>query len=422
MRIAFVSQYYAPEPSRVPTSIARGLARRGHSVNVVTGFPNYPHGEIYPGYRQSLRHIESDGASIKVRRVPLVASHSGSGLMRAANYLSFMFSALLATRFTRGAAITYVYASQPTGALAALFWKLSRGTPYVMHVQDLWPDSITASNMVPDRVSSLIARAVGSMLRPLYAHASAVIAISPQMRSALIDRGADADRVHVIYNWSADETLHTGTPPSSAGCTVTYAGNMGSAQGLETAIHAARAVTPDLPGFRLLFVGTGTRVDALRRLAADLPSVEFRDRVPADQMPSIYAETSYQLVSLKNSAMLNGAVPSKLQASLAAGLPVICATPGDAPAIVDRARAGLVAPPGDVDALAAAFREAYHCPPNRYAEYAQCARAFYEQSLSESIGMTQLEALLVKGADGASTRRGADHDLHHDDEAEGRHT
>ena len=417
MKIAFISQYYAPEPSRVPTSVARGLAQRGHSVNVVTGFPNYPHGRIYPGYRQTLCHVEDDIAAIRVRRVPLVASHSESAPMRAANYLSFMVSSLLGTRFTRGADVTYVYASQPTGALAALVWKAVRGTPYVMHVQDLWPDSITASSMLPERAASWVERLAGTLLRPLYAHASAVVAISPQMRDALLERGADPDRVHVVYNWSSDEEPHPGTPPSSAGCTVTYAGNMGSAQGLETAIHAARAVASDLPGFRLLFVGAGTRVEALRDLADGLPNVEFRERVSADQMPSVYAETAFQLVSLKNSAMLRGAVPSKLQASLAAGLPVICAAPGDAPAIVERSGAGLVAPPGDVEALAAAFRDAYRCSASRYAEFSQNARVFYTQSLSASSGMNQLEDLLVRASRDSVAPGRARH--FQNDEAEG---
>lgn len=395
MRIAFVSQYYTPEPSRVPTSVSRGLAERGHSVRVVTGFPNYPSGKIYPGYRQSFSHVEDADGGITVRRVPLFASHSEHPVARMGNYLSFMFSALVATPFVKDADVTYVYASQPTGALCAMVWRKLRGTPYVMHVQDLWPDSVTASSMLPARVTKGASAVIETLLRPIYKNASAIVAISPQMRDALAERVPDPARVHVVYNWSADETPHPGIAPGpGTGCTVTYAGNMGAAQGLEVAVAAAKAVASELPGFRLLLVGSGTRVAALRDLAAGSPGIEFRDRVPANQMASIYSETSFQLVSLKDSAMLRGAVPSKLQASLAAGLPVICAAPGDAPEIVRAAGAGIVASPGDVESLADAFRAAYHCTTDKYREYAGSARRHYHEALSSTIGMTRLNSII----------------------------
>lgn len=399
MRIALLTQYYAPEPAKTPVSVARRMADRGHRVRVVTGFPNYPSGRIYPGYQQSMSWVEDDGPNVRVRRVPLVPSHSGNGALRALNYLSFMVTALLGTSFTRDADVTYVYASQPTGGLAALVWRLVRGTPYVLHVQDLWPDSITASGMLPPWASRVVERLVGGLLRPLYRRAAAVVAISPQMRETLVARGVPAARVHVVYNWSSDEQEHAGTPPvPGGGCTITYAGNMGSAQDLETAVHAARLVADDLPGFRLLLVGAGTQTERLHRLADDLPCVEFRDPVPLDAMPSVYRETTFQLVPLKATAHLHGAVPSKLQSSLAAGLPVVCSAPGAATVLVEEAHAGLVVPASDVDALAEAFRRAYATTAAEYERYARSARTYYEQHLSSAAGTARLEAVLVAAA------------------------
>ncbi|WP_280956323.1 glycosyltransferase family 4 protein [Cellulomonas flavigena] len=395
MRLTVITQYYVPEPSRTPTSITRGLAARGHRVRVVTGFPNYPTGRLYDGYRQSLTHVERDDAGLQVRRVPLVTSHSSNGLTRALNYLSFMVSGLLATRFARGSDVTYVYASQPTGALAALVWRIARGTPYVIHVQDLWPDSITASGMLPSRMSKVVGAVINRALRPLYSFAAAVVVISPYMRDALIARGIDPGKLHVVFNWSPDETPCASRAPSdAAGCTVTYAGNLGSAQGLDTAVQAARIVADELPGFRLLFVGSGTMESELRRLADGLECVEFRGRVPADKMPEIYAETSFQLVILRPTGDLAGAVPSKLQASLSAGMPVICSAPGSAPEIVRSAAAGFTASPGNVEELAEAYRRAYACSSSDHAAYARNARAYYTEHLSSTVGLAKLEALL----------------------------
>jgi hypothetical protein len=59
-------------------SLALDLVGRGHHVRVLTGFPNYPSGKLYPGYRQRWNHVETiDG--VTVRRVPLYLSHDSSG-------------------------------------------------------------------------------------------------------------------------------------------------------------------------------------------------------------------------------------------------------------------------------------------------------------------------------------------------------
>jgi len=65
MRILILSQYYAPEPEAIPTELAQGLVRRGHEVTVFTGFPNYPYGKIYEGYRLRLWQKEkADGVNV----------------------------------------------------------------------------------------------------------------------------------------------------------------------------------------------------------------------------------------------------------------------------------------------------------------------------------------------------------------------
>ena len=52
MRILMISQWFDPEPADVKgLPFARELARRGHDVVVITGFPNYPGGKVYLGYQ-----------------------------------------------------------------------------------------------------------------------------------------------------------------------------------------------------------------------------------------------------------------------------------------------------------------------------------------------------------------------------------
>ena len=109
MRILILTQWFQPEPMFKGLPFAKELARRGHEVEVLTGFPNYPGGQIYDGYRVKLWQREiMDG--IRVNRVALYPSHNNSGVHRIVNYLSFAFMCLLVGPWLiRKPDVIYVY-------------------------------------------------------------------------------------------------------------------------------------------------------------------------------------------------------------------------------------------------------------------------------------------------------------------------
>src|SRR5712691_9902491 len=92
MRILILSQWFDPEPTFKGLAFAKQLASQGHTVEVLTGFPNYPGGQLYPGYRVLPWKVEwMDG--IRVCRVPLYPSHDRSAVRRILNYLTFAVAA-----------------------------------------------------------------------------------------------------------------------------------------------------------------------------------------------------------------------------------------------------------------------------------------------------------------------------------------
>jgi hypothetical protein len=63
MRILLLSQFYPPETGAAQNRLsylARWLASAGHTVTVLTAFPNYPTGRIYEGYRGRFLMEEQD--------------------------------------------------------------------------------------------------------------------------------------------------------------------------------------------------------------------------------------------------------------------------------------------------------------------------------------------------------------------------
>jgi len=398
VRIAIVSQYYRPENAKITNSLASELAARGHSVRVVTGYPNFPEGVLYPGYKQAWKSEERDGG-VLVRRVPIYVSHSANPIGRIANYASFAFSSLQATRFVANADVVYVYATQMTASVAPLGWHLLKRIPFVLHVQDLWPESITGSSMVSGRLNRLIGGLLNPWLRATYRAAAATIAIAPTMGKMLVERGVPRDRIHVVYNWS-DEEVPAPTPRGVGdGLTVTYAGNIGSLQALEAAVYAAHEVR-DLSGFRLLIVGGGGALESLKELAARLgaTNVQFRGRVDPSRMSDIYLESDFQLISLKNIDIFHGTIPSKFQGSLAYGQPVICAVPGDLGQLVSENGIGISAEPENAESLARAFRQAFAMTAEERLSMAATASSFYAERMSIKAGVGAVEHVLASVA------------------------
>ena len=81
MKVLVLSQWYPPEPQSVVSDLAETLVEQGHDVSVLTGFPNWPSGRLYPGYRIRMLQRETMNG-VPVARVPLFPYHGRSPVGR----------------------------------------------------------------------------------------------------------------------------------------------------------------------------------------------------------------------------------------------------------------------------------------------------------------------------------------------------
>lgn len=170
-----------------------------------------------------------------------------------------------------------------------------------------------------------------------------------------------------------------------------FAGNVGPAQGLDTAVRAA-ALVRDLSDFQLVIVGTGIARAGLEKLAGDLgaTNVRFVPAQPFEAMNAVSHCADVQLVCLRDLEFFRGAIPSKLGSVMASGLPVICAVNGEAARVVADSEAGWACVAEDVDELADAFRRAHASSTSELRLLGQRARAFYESHLSRDVATGQI--------------------------------
>lgn len=395
MQVLIVTQYYPPEKAVIAPAIAQGLVAKGHNVKVLTGFPNYPEGKVFPGYKQSWRSRElHDG--IEVLRVPLWADHSTSPLRRIFNYVSFALTSATARGFARDADVIYVYATQMTPALGPWLWRKLRGAPYVLHVQDLWPDSILESSMVANSNSAKVIRSVlEPWLRSVYEGAAGVIGIAPTMIRTLVSRGAQEYKTSLVYNWGDDSAPFESSEKNPNKTEFLFAGNIGDMQDLETVVRAAHLVA-DLP-VSVKIVGDGVSREKVKALAAELGSknVIFRDSVPRKQMPEIYGTADFSLVTLRDLEVFRGTIPSKFQASIAHGVPVVTNVQGDLRASVEDHKVGFTADGEDAQSLAEAMRKAHNLNKAEYRDLQQHTRQVYFDHFSRRAGIDAVERVLT---------------------------
>lgn len=394
-RVIVLSQFYRPEPFKYPRDIARALVDNDYEVRVVTGYPNRPGGKLYSQYRQRLRFTEMiDG--IPIHRVPILINHSRKAVERIVNFLSFSLTALTVTKLARNADAIYVYATPATAAIPAQIWRKLFRIPYVLHVQDLWPESVTGSGMMgKGRINRFAETVLSPWLSRLYGQADAVVAISPGMRELLIDRGNDADSSYVVYNWAEEETISAKASGmfSEKRLRLLYAGNLGPMQDLETVIQAARRFH-DQTDFSLEIAGGGILEEKLRLAAQGSTNIEFLGLVPRDEIGNVYFRSDFQLVTLKDIPIFRTTVPSKLQASLAAGVPVITTVKGDVARLIQEFEAGLVAEPEDIDSLATVFEIAINMSASERARMGMNARRLYEERMSRKTGTSAMVSIL----------------------------
>lgn len=405
MRWGLLSQWFDPEPgpAAVPGVLARALADRGHDISVLTGFPNYPTGRTYQGYRQSLHKVETPQNGVTVHRVPLYPSHDGRAVSRAGNYLSFAASAALQVNRLRDVDAVWVYNSPATVPVVAAQLKRRYGKPYLLHVMDVWPDSVLGSGMVAglaDRVP--IERALRAVTARGYDAADAIAVTSPGQVRMLAERGVPPAKLHYRPLWTDEDLYHPRVADrsllpesvSQAELVWMYAGAMGHVQGIDHAIRAA-AATVDA-GVHLVLVGQGIAEQGLRELASELGTgnIHFLGQRPASSMGELIAAADVHLVALADTPLLRVTMPSKIQAIMASGRPIIATCVGDAADTVVESGAGLALPPGAEREVASVLRELAD-QGGTLQKWGSAAHTYYERTFSKAIAVGGVEALLM---------------------------
>jgi len=413
MRVLILTQWYPPEPMKLLSDMTETLQAMGHEVTVLTGFPNWPSGKLYPGYRLRLWQREEQNG-VRIIRVPLFPDHSRSALKRALNFLSFAISAtVLGFWLVPRPDVMHVIHPPITIGLPAIVLSILWRIRFTLEIQDMWPENLRATGMIRHEAAL---RAIGAFAKLVYRRASSIRVISPGFRRNLIQKGVPASKVGVISNWVDTDFYRPSLPDRDLaqklgleGCfTVMYAGTIGLAQGLDVVLNAAERLR-DLPQVHFVLVGDGVELERLRQVAAGagLANVRFPGRVPMHLTPQLYALAEVLLVHLKDDPLFAITIPHKILTYMASGKMVLAAMRGDVEELVRTSACGVVCPPDDAEALASAIRDCYGLSPAARAAFGENGRRAVCESYDRQQLVERMSAMMEQATGSPVTQHSA---------------
>ena len=390
MKILIISQHFWPESFRI-NEVVGSLRAAGCEVSVLTGQPNYPEGDVFDGYCAWGAGSECHPSGYTVYRVPVYPRGQRSSLGLVANYLSFVGSAaLVAPWLLRGQRfdLIFVYGTSPIlQAVPAIVLKHVKRAKLVTWVQDLWPESLEATGHVRD---PRLLRGVAAVVRWIYRRNDLLLA---QSKAFLPIVRAMAGPIPVEYHPNPGESAFAVRASQDLpalvlepGFNVVFAGNLGTVQALDTVLDAAQQLLA-FPDVRFVLLGSGSRSKWLHGEIARraLGNVKLPGRFPTGTMPGILSQASALLVSLVRSPIMSLTVPSKVQAYLAAGRPVIASMEGAGAQVVEEAGAGIACPAEDAAALVAAVLRLRAETPEQLARMGQAGRDYYQRNFDPAL-------------------------------------
>jgi colanic acid biosynthesis glycosyl transferase WcaI len=376
-RIAILSLVFPPDAvstAQIMGNLAVDLRAFGHDIEVMTTTPHYNQ-DLEAEARQPLHRYwgrllqKSHLGGIPVYHV-LMPRKGTSIAKRLLPWAGFHLLSTLAGVLLLSRPDVIIVPSPPLtiGVSAWLLGALLRA-PFVYNVQEIYPDVAVSLGVIRNRWLTRFLHRLESFV---YNRAAAITVIAPRMSEQLISKGVPARKVHVIPNFVDTEELQPGTKVNDFSrqygvhdkFLVTYAGNMGPGQDLETFIEAATLLQNERH-IHFMMMGGGMLQAELEQKVSEraLANFTFLPHQPYSLVTQIYAASDLNLVP-QAPGITDVAVPSKVYRIMACGRPVLASTfpNSDLARLVEEACCGLVTRAGAPQSLAGTILETARQP------------------------------------------------------------
>ena len=384
--ILFLCQFFYPEyisSAQLPFDTVRALTDAGFTVDVLCGYPHeYLDGKDIP--------VKEEIDGIKIHRLKYIQTGRAGFLGRIINYFSFTFMVLLHILSVAKYKAVVVYSNPPILPWIASWAKVLFDTKLIFVSYDLYPEVATVTNTL--REGNIICRLMNHINRCVFRRADSVVALSSEMKEFILkNREIASDKVSVIPNWFEDRgepsrnlTDNRFREMTAGKYVVSYFGNMGTMQDMDTILGAIRELRDEKDIF-FLFAGHGNKIERLKTIVAEekIPNIVIHDFLHGKDFQDALAISDCALVSLEKGAT-GLCVPSKTYSYMMQGIPLL-AIMDDCDIVRDIEKgAGLWVRNGESVKLAEAIRS-LRSDPDKQKTMRQTCRSIYLSNYTTEI-------------------------------------
>ena len=382
--ILFLCQFFYPEyisSATLPYDTVKALKNAGFSVGALCGYPHeYSEGGDIP--------VKEDADGVHIHRLKYIQMDRKGFLGRLVNYFSFTFMVLLHLFEIAKYRAVVVYSNPPILPWIASWAKVLFGTRLIFVSYDLYPEVATVTNTLRD--GNMICRLMNHINKCVYRRADHVVSLGSEQREYILQhRQISADKVTVIPNWYKDEgepcrdrVNNTFRDVTKGRFVVSYFGNMGTMQDMDTILGAIRVLQNEDVFF--LFAGHGNKMEHLSRIVEEekIENVKICKFLHGQEFRDALAISDCALVSLEKGAT-GLCVPSKTYSYMMQGIPLLAVMDeGDIVRDIESG-AGMWVRNGESGRLAQNIRELRDDPEKRQNMRKKCREIYLNKYTTE---------------------------------------
>jgi len=403
LRILIITQYYWPENFRI-NEVSEELIKLGHKVYILTGYPNYPKGEIYSEFKKNYKKFSKYKGAVIIR-VPIL-SRKKNNLNLALNYISFLLSSIFVGYFKlKGREFDIIFTCQLSpvtiGITSAFFAKI-RNIPQIFWVQDLWPDTLVALNILSKNWQINFFKI---LVNWIYSRCDLILAQSKNILKEIKNYSSVRDNIYYFPTWGeSDLFLKIASPapeikPKDV-FTIVFAGNIGEAQDLPNLIKAVQnMILNNIKNFRIIFIGDGSKkewvINEVKKLNIE-QYFEFYKSYPLERMPSFFRHADALLVSLLNKKVFNMTIPGKIPFYLASGIPIIGVICGAGAEVIKKSKGGFVCDSGDYLSLSKLMQKIIRLDKKDLKKIGLQGKEYADKEFSKQILIKRLNKMFIE--------------------------
>ena len=337
--ILIISQVFYPEKFPI-NLLSYNLNKFKYKIHVLTGYPTYPKFNKFKKYF-SIFPSKSYFKNIKIKRVPIFPRINSSPIYLILNYISFILSGLFFSPFLfykTKIDYIFVYATSPLlQALIAIFLKKIKKSKLIIWVQDLWPESLEYTGYIQNKFLLYLVKKV---VIYIYNNSDIILVQSRGFQESI--KKITNTKVQILYNPSEDFFLKKKNSYKK-GLKFMYAGNIGKVQSIHKIVSVAKKLKNN-KNITFELVGSGTESNKIKEQIKrnNLRNITHKNQINYLEIKNKFKDSDVLIAILKKHKLSKKTIPSKIQAYMSSGKPILCCIPGEASEIVYRSKCGFV--------------------------------------------------------------------------------